>query len=53
MPYPNKKIDENVFLDPTTEKVADGWNVFKKMKDAINNIMGARGEANGFLLVTS
>ena len=47
MPYPNKKIDENVFLDPTTEKVADGWNVFKKMKDAINNIIGARGEANG------
>jgi hypothetical protein len=47
MPYPNKKIDENVFLDPTTEKVADGWNVFKKMKDAINNIIGARGEVNG------
>jgi hypothetical protein len=47
MPYPNKKIDENVFLDPTTEKVSDSWNVFKKIKDAVNDLIGARGEADG------
>jgi hypothetical protein len=47
MPYPNKKINENVFLDPTTEKVSDSWNVFKKIKDAVNDLIGARGEADG------
>ena len=47
MPYPNSEINDNVFLDPTTEKVSDGWTVFKKMKDAINSLISARGTANG------
>ncbi len=47
MPFPADNITEDVFLDPTTETVASGWSVFKKMKDAIKSIIGARGTARG------
>lgn len=48
MAFPNDNLTEdNVFLDPSTEKVSDAWGVFKKMKDAIKALIASRGTANG------
>jgi hypothetical protein len=45
--WPKDNLTEDVFNDPMTEKVSDGWPVFGKMKKLIKDIIASIDKANG------